>query len=175
MKPGASGVAIRAGAAALAIACAACTQPERPGVRAGDRFPQIRLARLDGEGAVALPGAAGSLLVVNVWATWCEPCRREMPSLQRLHHRLAASGARVVGVSVDADRHLAVEFARGLSFENGLAGAQELGSGPLAVTRFPTTFVIDARGVVRWREEAPRDWSDDATLARVLAMARGGG
>lgn len=163
-------------AVALALACAACTRPVPPGVRAGERFPQLVVARVEAAGEIALPGEADGLLVVNVWATWCEPCRREMPSLEKLHRRLAASGGRVVGISVDGDRHLAAEFARarGLTFENGSAAAHDLSAGPLAVSRFPTTFVVDARGVVRWREEAPRDWSDAATLAKMAALAQGG-
>lgn len=163
-------------AVALALACAACAQHDRQGVRAGEPFPQLAVARIEAEGEIALPGEADGVLVVNVWATWCEPCRREMPSLEKLHRRLAASGGRVVGITVDDDRRLAAEFARarGLTFENAQAAAHELSAGPLAVSRFPTTFVVDARGVVRWREEAPRDWSDDATLAKMLAMAQAG-
>lgn len=161
-------------AALLAVACAACTPAEPPGVRAGEPFPDRRLARLEAPGELVLP--AGEALVVNVWATWCEPCRREMPSLERLHRRLAGEGVRVVGITVDSDPRLAAEFvrARGISFENAIDDAHALGAGALAVRKFPTTFVVGADGVVRWREEAARDWSDDASIARVRAAARGG-
>lgn len=161
----------------LLLASVACAPPERPGVRVGDRFPEHDLERLEGAGTIPLPGAGAGPLVVNVWATWCEPCRREMQSLEKLHRRLGAAGVRVVGVSVDADRRLGAEFVRaqGLTFENAAGDAHALGTGTLAVRKFPTTFVIDARGVVRWREEAARDWADEPSLARIRAMSLGGG
>lgn len=155
----------------------ACAPPEPPGARAGERFPEHDLRRLEGAGRIALPGAGAGPLVVNVWATWCEPCRREMQSLETLHRRLAPAGVRVVGISVDADRRLAAEFVRGqgLTFENAVEDAHALGTGRLAVRKFPTTFVVDARGVVRWREEAARDWADEPSVARIRALSEGGG
>jgi cytochrome c biogenesis protein CcmG, thiol:disulfide interchange protein DsbE len=142
-----------------------------PACGAGDRFPPQSFAQLDRAGALALPGGDARPLVVNIWATWCEPCRREMPSLERLH-ALAPGGVRVVGISVDDDRLLAAEFARarGLTFANGIDPGGVLAAADLAVTRFPTTFVIDARGVIRWREEAARDWTDPASLEKLRAV-----
>lgn len=160
----------------LCLACVACGSPERPGLRVGEPFPDRRFERIEGVGEITLSGPRSGPVVVNVWATWCEPCRREMQSLEKLHRRLGPAGVRVVGISVDSDRHLAAEFVRAqrLTFENGMETAQALASGPLAVTRFPTTFVIDAAGIVRWREEAARDWADEAWVARMLAVAKGG-
>lgn len=159
--------------AAAAWLLAACTDPgSAPGV--GEAFPPQHFARLDAPGDLALPAPDGPV-VVNVWATWCEPCRREMQSLERLN-RMAPAGVRVVGISVDEDRNLAAEFVRreGLTFANGVDAASHLAHGPLHVTKFPTTFVIDAHGVVRLREERPRDWSDDINVARLKAALRGG-
>ncbi|HET9580251.1 MAG TPA: TlpA disulfide reductase family protein [Usitatibacter sp.] len=140
----------------------------------GEPLAQRHLARLDGRGELALPAGDGPV-VVNVWATWCEPCRREMQSLERLH-RLAPAGVRVVGISVDEDRNLAEEFLRQqhVTFANGVDSAAGLAHGPWHVTRFPTTLVVDARGVVRLREERARDWSDDVNVARVKAALGGG-
>ena len=152
---------------ALAAACARTPAPTPAAVA----LSPVHYPVLEGRGELLVP--AGTPMVVNVWATWCEPCRREMASLERLHAQVAASGVRVVGISVDSDRHLAAEFVRAqrLTFPNGIDTAGARVAGELGVTKFPTTLVIDAAGVVRWKEEAARDWSDAATVARVLAQA----
>ena len=153
---------MRQAAVLVALALAACTRASAPPERvAAQRFPLV-----EGPGEVRVP--SGAPMVVNVWATWCEPCRREMQSLAALDAALAPSGVRVVGISVDRDRHLAAEFLRAqrLPFANGIDAREGQG---LAVTKFPTTLVIDAEGVVRWRVEAARDWADPAAARRVLA------
>lgn len=78
----------------------AAADERRVGV-VGGRFPEYWAPTLDGE-PVALSSLAGEVVFLNVWATWCPPCRREMPSLQALHERFADQGLRVVGVSIDA-------------------------------------------------------------------------
>lgn len=152
---------------------AACADSGRP-AGVGEPFSPRRFPRLDAPGELAIP-APGAPTIVNVWATWCEPCRREMQSLERLS-RLAPAGVRVVGISVDEDRNLAAEFVRRerLSFANGFDDAARLSRGPLQVTKFPTTFLVDARGVVRLREERARDWSDGENVARVKAALEAG-
>ena len=158
--------ATRLAATVACVLTAACAP--QPGVRAGDAFPPGEFPLLGRAGRLQLPGPGP--LVVNVWATWCAPCRGEMQSLERLH-RLAPEGVRVVGLSADTDRFLAEEFLRagGLTFANALASPEALAGPALAVTRFPTTFVVDRAGVVRWREEAARDWADERTLERLRA------
>ncbi len=161
--------AVTLAGALLATILASCAEPHRgAGVGPGEPFPIGSFARLASEGALELPGTAGRPVIVNVWATWCEPCRREMQSIERLHRRHGGD-LRVVGISVDADRHLAREFVarQKLTFENGLGTAKGLAAGDLAVTRLPTTFLVDASGIVRLREEAPRDWAEPRTVARM--------
>lgn len=67
----------------------------------GGPFPEYAAPTLDGD-TVALSELRGEVVFLNVWATWCPPCRREMPSLQALHEELAGEGLRIVGVSIDA-------------------------------------------------------------------------
>lgn len=114
--------------------------------------------------------ARDGAVVLNVWATWCEPCRREMASLEAAHRELAARGIRVVGVSIDRDVLLAREYARrmGITFTNLSDPAQELARDRLGVKRLPTTLGVGADGRLRWRDEAARDWAEPARLAWVV-------
>jgi cytochrome c biogenesis protein CcmG, thiol:disulfide interchange protein DsbE len=163
-------VIARRASVAIVILLTACGGDEPPGLRAGAAFPPLAFERLGAPGQVAI--AAGKATIVNVWATWCEPCRREMQSLERLHRALGPRGLRVVGISVDRDRNLAAEFVlrERLTFATAVDSGGVLAIAPLTVTKFPTTLVIDAAGIVRWREEAARDWSDPGTVERLVAL-----
>ena len=155
-------------AALAAAVLAACTFSGDAGPAPGERFALAPLPSLAGPGTVALRGDGPTL--VNVWATWCAPCRREMASLGVLG-ALAPSGLRVVGVSVDRDRNLAREFVRRerIEFDNAHDPGAQLSRERLGVTRFPTTFLVDAQGTVRLRVEGARDWSSSEARARIAA------
>lgn len=154
-------------AAALTVVLLAACVP-RTGSEAESVLPVWEAPSLAEGRALRLDPGEGAL-VVNVWATWCEPCRREMASLERAHAALAARGIRVVGVNVDEDVLLAREFLRraGLTFANLSDPRQALARERLGVKRLPTTMAIGNDGRVRWREESARDWSEPARLAWV--------
>jgi peroxiredoxin len=78
----------------------ACMEPQRR-VEVGERVPQFAAPTLEGE-QLGLRELRGEVVLLNVWATWCYPCRREMPGLEALHRELSDAGLRVVAVSVDA-------------------------------------------------------------------------
>ena len=81
---------------------ATSTRPAHLAVaRRGEVLPPLRLSSLDGH-PVSLPaGYAGRRLLINVWASWCGPCVREMPALQRFHAQQGANGVQVVGIALD--------------------------------------------------------------------------
>jgi len=158
--------------ARAALACAAFGLAACPGARDLPP-PSARLAAWEGAALedgrpVRLEAAQGAFLL-NVWAMWCEPCRREMASLEAAHRALAPRGIRVIGVNIDEDPRLAREFLRrqGFTFTNLADPAQALARGALGVTRLPTTIAVGPDGAVRWREESARDWSDPTRLAWI--------
>jgi thiol-disulfide isomerase/thioredoxin len=118
----------------------------------GERHPSWSLVTLDGD-TVTSAGLRGSVVVVNFWATWCVPCRVEMPSLQKLHERHAGEDVRVLGFSVDVGSAQTVRGylnERGITFPVGRAtDAQRRAFG--GIPGIPTTFVIDRTGTVRHR------------------------
>lgn len=87
-----------------AWALVACEAPDTSSIRAiqaGDPAPEYAAPTLDGD-TLSLAALRGEAVMLNVWATWCTPCREEMPLLEALHKEYGAQGLRIVGVSVDA-------------------------------------------------------------------------
>jgi cytochrome c biogenesis protein CcmG, thiol:disulfide interchange protein DsbE len=161
-------------AAVLAAACGA--SPDAGSAQVGRPFPQLQLAALERAGAPAEALTRGRNVVLNVWATWCEPCRREMASLERLAR--AGGDLDVVGVSLDEDVNLAREFVlvQGVRFANysdpGGRAAREV----LGVQALPQTFVVRRDGTLAARIVGPRDWAGDearSMLRETLALSGG--
>jgi thiol-disulfide isomerase/thioredoxin len=112
---------------------------------------------------------AGQVVVVNFWATWCKPCRREMPRLVALDRELSRRGGRVIAVSIDEDPENVRRFAKSLGLElplyvDGPKGLVRT----LDLERIPTTFVLDRDGTMVHRSEG----STDADLDRLAAVTR---
>jgi thiol-disulfide isomerase/thioredoxin len=89
--------------------------------------------------------------VVDFWASWCEPCREQLPSLDRLARTYGDRGLAVYGVAFDEDRALVKEFLRTTPVTFPVLWEKGGGSiaGRFDVTRLPTTLVVDADGVIR--------------------------
>jgi cytochrome c biogenesis protein CcmG/thiol:disulfide interchange protein DsbE len=147
-------------------------------VEAGSAAPPFRAMTTDSGAPVTTKTLAdykGQVVVLNLWATWCGPCRFEMPSLEKLHRELGPKGLKIVAVSVDnpgmegAIRDFKKEL--GLTFEVLYAPDGQIRDDYQA-TGFPETFVIGRDGVIRKRVIAATDWSAEpqkALLRELLA------
>jgi peroxiredoxin len=114
--------------------------------------PVFALGTLDGE-TVTSADLRGRVVVVNFWATWCGPCRIEIPALQALHERRAQDGVVVLGVSMDvAGERVVTPYlqARGVTYPVALA-TPEARRAFGGIDALPTTFVIGRDGTVRHR------------------------
>jgi cytochrome c biogenesis protein CcmG, thiol:disulfide interchange protein DsbE len=118
----------------------------------------------------------GRVVIVNVWATYCVPCRVEMPSLEHLYTSMRSQGLVVVGVSIDdpGQERAIRDFTRqyGLSFEILQEGTGHLEQ-ILDVFGVPATFVIGKDGVIRRKLIGASDWDTPAShamIARLLAQ-----
>lgn len=93
----------------------------------------------------------GTVVMVNVWATWCPPCRAEMPALQQLAEQYADRGLVVLGLSVDRGAASAVDAfltARGITYPVAIVGDDVIAAFG-GVQGYPTSFLVDRAGVVR--------------------------
>lgn len=129
------------------------SRPREPNAAA-----DISLPRLDGGGQWH-SASAGPVLLVNVWATWCAPCREEMDSLQQFHQQHAGQ-VQVVGISVDRDARLAQEFllARRLGFVNLHDPERQRVGTLLGVRVLPTTLLLDSKRRIVARSERAENW-----------------
>lgn len=145
-------------------------------VEPGRPAPEWSAKTLDG-GDSTKTGASykGDVVLLNVWATWCQPCRVEMPSIEALHATYADSGLRVVAVSIDEpDKQRAIlEFAReyGLTFEL-LHDPSKRIKNTFQTTGVPETFIIGADGVLRRKMIGAEDWNSAANRSLVSQLLR---
>lgn len=164
--------------AALALAlggfATACTNADVPGrVEIGAPAPAYRTVSLDGD-SVSLADQRGKVVLFNIWATWCHPCRDEIPELRELHAAYQARGLELVGVSVDANGsdEAIRAFMKDFAMEYPIwRDPDERVSTQFLVLGVPATFLIDREGILRWRKTGPiqpRDTSLTAAIERAL-------
>ena len=130
------------------------------------------LPDIDGENH-ALSDYRGRVVMLNFWATWCPPCRREMPSMQRLYDKYRERGLVVVAVNQWEDPDLVFEFTGRLSvdptfpilFDRESRVAEDYG-----VKGMPTTFLIDKDGQIRFRAIGGREFDHPDVEAIIEAL-----
>ena len=135
--------------------------------------PAYTTLSLDGD-SVSLAGKRGKVVLLNIWATWCHPCRAEIPELRALHARYQAKGLELLGVSVDTDG--TDDVIRGFMREFQMTfpiwrDPDERISSLFLTMGVPATFLIDKQGILRWRKTgpiAPNDTSLTAAIERAL-------
>lgn len=154
---------------------AGCSHPVTRNLVTGKAFPDITLTRLDG-GKVPFSHYQGKLVVLNVWATWCGPCRHELPSLERLHKRLDPGRFAVIGLSVDSDDYVVQEYLRdkGITLTSYVDEGRRITNQIFGVRVYPDTFVIGPHGRLLGQFAGGREW-DSAKVVAALRAARDGG
>jgi len=133
--------------------------------------PDFVLPDLDGR-AVHLSGLRGRVVVVNLWTTWCPPCREEMPSMQRLYETLAGPDFELLAVSEDeGGAEVVAPFVRelGVTFPVLVDPQHQVGE-RYGVWGYPETFVIDRAGRIAERVIGPRDWASPEQVAALRAL-----
>lgn len=139
--------------------------------------PDFAVPDLAGQ-AVRLSGLRGRVVLINLWTTWCPPCREEMPSMERLYQQLKDRGFVLLAVSQDEGGQAVVEpFVKqlALSFPVLVDPEHQVGD-RYGVWGYPESFLIDREGRIVERVIGPRDWASAAQIAaieRLLAQPGG--
>jgi cytochrome c biogenesis protein CcmG/thiol:disulfide interchange protein DsbE len=133
--------------------------------------PEKTLPRLGAPGSASLASYRGKVVVLNMWASWCTPCREEVPLLQKTHERIARRGGVVLGVDTQDVTSDALSFLkdRRATFPS-LRDRDRSYVHEFGVTGYPETFIIDRQGRVAALRRFPvtRQWLDQH-LPKLLA------
>ncbi|MGI8618609.1 MAG: TlpA family protein disulfide reductase [Gemmatimonadaceae bacterium] len=161
-------------AVALASGCSSGDGAGAARVEVGSPVPEYSAVSLSGD-SVSLAAQRGKVVILNVWATWCHPCRDEIPELQAIHEKYAARGLELVGVSVDTEGadNVIREFMRDFNMTYPVwRDPGERVSAQFHIVGVPATFLIDREGVLRWRKTGPIQPGDE-TLISAIEQALG--
>jgi len=126
-----------------------------PAVELGHYAPDFTLSTLDGD-TISLSDLRGKVVLLNFWASWCAPCREEMPLLQAAHNAYSDGDLIVLGVNMGEETRRVVAFASDLALTFPVFPDEETSVGTLYRVRgAPTTYFIDREGIVRQRYVGP--------------------
>jgi peroxiredoxin len=138
--------------------------PERPAA------PDFALPDIDGV-IHRLSDHRGQVVIVNFWATWCPPCREEMPSMQRAWQRLKEEGIPILAIDVGEDEDTIFTFTADYPVDFPLLMDRDSSvTQQWPVRGLPTTFVIDPQGRIAYRAIGSRDWEDPALLDTLRTL-----
>lgn len=141
-------------------------------------MPEIRFADAEGRG-LSLADFRGKVILLNVWATWCVPCRKEMPSLDRLQAQLGGDEFTVLPLSIDRAGLPAIKRfyeELGLKHLGIYVDASGGGSRALGAPGLPTTLLVDRAGREVARKVGPTEWDSPEMVALIrqqMAAQRG--
>lgn len=169
---------------AMASVSIACASPEMnktesrekatiSRVEVGMPAPVYHAVSLTGD-SVSLASYRGKVVLLNVWATWCGPCRKEIPELRMIDSRYRARGLNLVGVTVDADgmKTQINDFVKDFKMTYAIwHDPDERVSSQFFIAGLPASFLIDRQGVLRWKTlgpVAPGDTALDSAIRRAL-------
>ncbi|VAW92706.1 hypothetical protein MNBD_GAMMA20-1942 [hydrothermal vent metagenome] len=157
----------------LAAALVGCDVAEVSSSRlqVGDTLPPLPVVDLKGQPQTLRP-APGKLLILNLWATWCAPCREELPSLQRLAAKLDPARFELLLLSVDDDDHRVREFLidRKVRLASLLDPDMSVADDILGIRVFPSTYFVSPDGRIVALMEGAREWDSAEILAQIEAM-----
>jgi len=134
--------------------------------------PKFQLDSIAGK-VVNLEQFKGQVVMINFWASWCGPCRTEMPILEKLHAKYKPMGFTMVGINVEPDPKLAVDWLKStpVSFPILLDTKSEV-SKLYQVAGMPSTVIVDRKGNLRWLHRGYKPGDENEYLDQIRALVR---
>lgn len=149
-------------------------QPASQGGLVGKPAPDFTLLDMQGQ-QVSLSQFRGKVVILNFWATWCPPCRQEMPSMERLYRDFKEKDMVILAVNVDENGKQAVrEFLQKMPYSFPiLLDSKNIAQNSYGVFRLPESFVIDRNGVVIEKIIGARNWLSGPTFNLIDFLLNG--
>jgi thiol-disulfide isomerase/thioredoxin len=134
--------------------------------------PSFKLDSMAGK-PVSLDQYKGQVVMINFWASWCGPCRTEMPLLEKLHAKYKPMGFTMIGVNVEPDSSLAAKWLSStpVTFPILFDTRSEV-SKLYAVAGMPSTVIIDRKGNLRWLHRGYKAGDENEYLDQIRALVR---
>jgi thiol-disulfide isomerase/thioredoxin len=141
--------------------------------RVGHPLPALVLRSVKNGQPIDLDAMKGKVVLLDIWASWCGPCREEMPLLDEMAARLKGKGVEFVAVSIDEDKSAAQEFLRARPKWTLIVAHDPKGKVPevLQPPKMPTSYIIDGRGVLRYVNAGFERADAQKIEHRLLALA----
>ncbi len=159
-------------ATSLALPQAALADAAAPTLGAKSPAPDFTLPALGGK-SLSLSQYKGQVVMINFWATWCGPCRQEMPLLDAMYKKYKAMGFTLIGVNVEPDSKAAEEFLRKLPVSFPVAfDAESKVSQLYNVQGMPSTVIVDRKGIARVLHKGYRPGDENTYLDHVRTLIR---
>lgn len=131
------------------------------GIKEGNRAPDFRLNTLDGK-ELQLTDMVGKKVILNFWATWCPPCKAEMPHMQDFYEEQKDTNVEVIAVNLTTAEKNTADIGKfvedyQLTFPIPLDEEGDIGGGTYQAYTIPTSYIIDANGIIRKKIVGPMD------------------
>ena len=142
-------------------------------VTVGAQAPDFKAKVLGENRYKTMADYKGQVILLNVWATWCEPCKRELPSLEKLYQEYGPKGLKLVAVSIDdfVSEDSIATFGKtfGITFEV-LHDSTHAIERVYQTTGYPETFIIGPEGTIRRKWIGPDDWTSQGNRSLIAQL-----
>ncbi len=163
---------------ALLASCSAAEQQDGGGLPVkGKAMPEFQMSTLDGKQVKSHSQFAGKVIILNVWATWCPPCIKEMPDLIRLSRLLPANKFSVIGLSVDNNADDVRAFIKEYHIPFPIfwdKGGKQVAGPRLGTFKYPETYIINRRGVYAEKIIGGFPWASPRTVSIMNSIYKTG-
>jgi len=161
----------------LMLSLSGCSEETVAVAKIGEKMPPFQMMSLSGEMVDSQKLFAGKVVVFNAWATWCPPCRKEMPDLQRLSQLLPADKFLVAGLSVDNN----LEDVKSFVSEQNVTfpmfwdeGGSKISNPIIRSFRFPETYILNADGIIVEKVAGAFPWASPEIIGILKVIQKTG-